>query len=203
MSQQIAGKFIRLFRIIIGTFLLLPFLSSSPILAGSLSSSPNITELDMLPGTTAKIVLSVENQADTSSTFYFMPAQPTNLKEGYASLPDFSWLNLNTGDIELASGERYWAAIVLSIPDDKTLKGQKWQANIDVTCRNQPLLSSNYILLVSVGEASPQGINWGMIVLIATVSAIGVAIWNRWEEKQRAEWPTGLKTKHWVAWKAR
>ena len=198
MSQQIVRKFSRLFRIIIGTFLLLPFLSSSPILAGSLSSSPSITELEMLPGTTAKIVLSVENQAETSSTFYFMPAQPTNLKEGYASLPDFSWLNLNTGDIELASGERYWAVIVLSIPNDKTLKGQKWQANIIVTCRDQPLLSSNYILLVSVGEAPPQGINWGMIGIIAATSAVVVIIWNRWVEKQRAEWPNGLKTKHWV-----
>jgi len=178
--------------------LLLPFLSPSAILAGSLSSSPNITELEMLPGTTAKIVLSVENQAETSSTFYFMPAQPTNLKEGYASLPDFSWLNLNTGDIELASGERYWAVIVLSIPEDKTLKGQKWQANIIVTCRDQPLLSSNYILLVSVGEAPPQGINWGMIGIIAATSAVVVIIWNRWVEKQRAEWPNGLKTKHWV-----
>jgi len=199
MSQQIVRRFIRLFRIIIGMVLLLLFLSSSAILAGSLSSSPSITELDMLPGTKAKIVLSIENQADTSSTFYFMPAQPTNLKEGYGNLPDFSWFNLNTGDIELASGERYWAVIVLSIPDDKTLKGQKWQANIDVTCRNQPLLSSNYILLVSVGEASPQGINWGMIGIIAATSAIVVITWNRWAEKQRAEWPTGLKTKHWVA----
>ena len=198
MSQEVVIKFIRLFRIIIGTVLLLPFLSSSPILAESLSSSPTITELEMLPGTTARIVLSVENQADTSSTLYFMVAQPTNLKEGYTSLPDYSWINLNTGDIELASGEQYWAVVVLSIPDDETLKGQKWQANIDITCRDQPLLSSNYILLVSVGEASPQGINWGMIGIIAATSVMVVIIWNRWVEKQRAEWPTGLKTKHWV-----
>ena len=199
MTQQIVRGFIRLSRIITGTVLLFSFLLSSPILASSLSSSPHITELEMLPGTTARIVLSVENQADTSSTLYFMPAQPTNLKEGYTNLPDFSWLNLNTGDVELALDEQYWAVIVLSIPDDKTLKGQKWQANIDVTCRNQPLLSSNYILLVSVSEASPPGINWGMIGIIAATSAIVVIIWNRWAEKQRAEWPTGLKTKHWVA----
>lgn len=198
MAQQIVRGFIRLFRIIIGTVLLLPFLSLSPILAESLSSSPNITELEMLPGTTARIVLSVENQADTSSTLYFMVVQPTNLKEGYTNLPDYSWINLNTGDIELASGERYWAVVILSIPDDETLKGQKWQANINITCRDQPLLSINYILLVSVGEASPQGINWGMIGIIAATSVMVVIIWNRWAEKQRAEWPTGLKTKHWL-----
>ena len=198
MIQRKVRGFIRLSRIITGTVLLFSFLLSSPILASSLSSSPHITELEMLPGTTAKIVLSVENQADTSSTLYFMPAQPTNLKEGYTRLPDYSWLNLNTRDIELASGERYWAVIVLSIPDDESLKGQKWQVNIDINSRDQPLLSSNYIILVSVSEASPQGANWGMIGIITATSVVAVIIWNRWLEKQRAEWPTGLKTKHWV-----
>ena len=199
MAQTIMRKFIRLFSIVIGTVLLLPFLSSSLALAGSVASSPNINELEMLPGTTAKIVLSIENRADTSSTFHFIVDQPTNLKEGYTNFPDLSWLSLNTEDIELASGEQYWAVVYLSIPDDENLKGQKWQANIDITCREQPLLSSNYILLVSVGEASPQGIDWGMVGIITAASAIAIIIWNRWKEKQRAEWTTGLKTKHWVS----
>jgi len=199
MAQQIVKEIIRLFSIITGTVILLPFLSLSPVLAESLVSSPNITELEMLPGTTARIVLSVENRADTSHTFHLTLDQITNLREGYTIFPDLSWLNLNTEDIELASGEQYWVLVFLSVPDDESLKGQKWQANINITCREQPLLSTNCILMISVGEAFPPGINWGMIVIIAVASAIAVITWNRWKDKQRAKWSTGLKTKHWVA----
>ena len=199
MAQQIVKEIIRLFSIITGTVILLPFLSLSPVLAESLVSSPNITELEMLPGTTARIVLSVENRADTSHTFHLTLDQITNLGEGYTRFPDLSWLNLNTEDIELASGEQYWVLVFLSVPDDESLKGQKWQANINITCREQPLLSTNCILMISVGEAFPPGINWGMIVIIAVASAIAVITWNRWKDKQRAKWSTGLKTKHWVA----
>ena len=199
MAQQIVKEIIRLFSIITGTVILLPFLSLSPVLAESLVSSPNITELEMLPGTTARIVLSVENRADTSHAFHLTLDQITNLREGYTIFPDLSWLNLNTEDIELASGEQYWVLVFLSVPDDESLKGQKWQANINITCREQPLLSTNCILMISVGEAFPPGINWGMIVIIAVASAIAVITWNRWKDKQRAKWSTGLKTKHWVA----
>ena len=192
-------KIIRLFSIITGTVILLPLLSLSPVLAESLVSSPNITELEMLPGTTARIVLSVENQADTSHTFYFTLDQISNPREGYTKFPDPSWLNFNTGDIELASGEQHWLLVYLSIPDDESLKGQKWQANINITCREQPLLSSNCILMISVGKASPLGINWGIISIIAVSSAVAVITWNRWKDKGRAKWSTGLKTRHWLA----
>jgi len=80
MAQQIVKEIIRLFSIITGTVILLPFLSLSPVLAESLVSSPNITELEMLPGTTARIVLSVENRADTSHAFHLTLDQITNLR---------------------------------------------------------------------------------------------------------------------------
>jgi len=175
--------------------LLLPF---SPVFAGSLVISPNSTEIEVLPGTTVRIVLSVENGLGRSYNFHFSPAQLTNVPEGYDSFPDLSWLNLISGNTLLAPGERTWVTVEIAVPDNESLVGQKWTVSIDISCDGEPLLNDSSIILVTVGQARTARPDWLIGGGIITVSMIGGVLWTRWKDMQRAEWPTGLKTGHWL-----
>jgi hypothetical protein len=178
---------------------LLPFLLLfSPVFAGSLVISPNSTEIEVLPGTTVRIVLSVENGLERSYNFHFSPAQLTDAMDGYNSFPDLSWFNLISGNILLAPGERTWVIVEITVPDNDSLVGQKWAVSIDISCDGEPLLNDSSIILVSVGQAQAARPDWLIGGGIIAVSMIGGVLWTRWKDMQRAEWPTGLKTGHWL-----
>jgi len=175
--------------------LLLPF---SPVLAGRLVISPSTTELMVLPGTTGRVVLSVENRLERSYNFQFSPAQLPDPPEGHDRFPDLSWLKLISGDTLLAPGERAWVTVEITIPDDESLVGQKWAVSIDISCVGEPLLNDSSVILVTVGQAHMARPDWligGGIIAVATVGGV---FWTRWKDRQRAEWTTGLKTGHWL-----
>ena len=176
-------------------FLLLPF---SPVFAGSLVISPNTAELEVLPGTTGRIVLSVENGLERSYNFHFSPAQLQDPVEGYDSFPNLTWLNLISGDTLLAPGERAWVTVEITVPDDDSLVGQRWAVSIDISCTVEPLLNDNSIVLVTVGQAHPGRPDWAIGGGIIAASMVGGVLWTRWKDRQRAEWVTGLKTGHWL-----
>ena len=178
--------------------LLFLFTSFSPVLAGSLVISPNTTELEVLPGTTGRIVLSVENGLGRSYNFQFSPAQLQNPLEGYGKFPNLSWLNLISGDNSLSPGERTWVTVEIAVPDDESLVGQKWAVSIDISCTGEPLLNDSSIILVTIGQARQARPDWLIGGGIIAVSMIGAVLWTRWKEGQRAEWTTGLKTGHWL-----
>jgi hypothetical protein len=178
--------------------LLLLLLSFSPVFAGSLVVSPSTVEMEVLPGTTGRMVLSVENGLGRSYNFHFSPGQFTDPMEGYDSFPDLSWLNIISGDTLLAPGERTWVTVEITIPDDESLVGQRWAVSIDISCTAQPLLNDSSIILVTVGQAHPGRPDWLIGGGIIAVSMIGGVLWTRWKDSQRARWTTGLKTKHWL-----
>lgn len=178
--------------------LLLCFVMSVPVFAGSLIISPSTTELEVLPGTTSSMVLSMENGLERSYNFRFTPAQLTDPPDGYNSFPDLSWIRLVLGDTLLAPGEQTWLTVEVTIPDDESLVGQKWAVSIDISCAGEPLLNDSSIILVTVGQARPPHPEWGIGGGITAVCVIGAVLWTRWKDRQRAEWTTGLKTKHWL-----
>ena len=182
----------------IAVTLLLFLVSFSTAFAGSLVVSPSTTELEVLPGTTGRIVLSVENGLVRSYNFSFSPAQLQNPVDGYDRFPNLSWLNLISGDTLLAPGERAWVTVEVTIPDDESLLGQKWAVSIDISCTGEPLLNDSSIILVTVGQAHPGRPDWFIGGGIIAISMIGGVLWTRWKDRQRAEWTTGLKTGHWL-----
>jgi len=178
--------------------LLLLLLSFSTALAGSLVVSPSTTELEVLPGTTGRIVLSVENGLGRNYNFHFSPAQLQNPLEGYGKFPNLSWLNLISGDTLLAPGERAWVTVEITVPNDDSLLGQKWAVSIDISCTGEPLLNDSSIILVTVGQARTARPDWLIGGGIIAVSMVGAVLWTRSKDRQRAEWTTGLKTGHWL-----
>ena len=184
--------------LVVTAALLLCFVLSVPVFAGSLIISPNTTELEVLPGTTGSIVLSIENGLERSYGFRFSPAQTHDPLDGYNNFPDLSWIRLVAGDTLLAPGEQAWLTVEITIPNDENLVGQKWAVSIDISCAGEPLLNDSSIILVTVGEAHPPHPEWGIGGGIAAVCVIGAVLWTRWKDRQRTEWTTGLKTKHWL-----
>jgi len=178
--------------------LLFILLSLSPVFAGSLVVSPSTVEMEVLPGTTGRMVLSVENGLERSYNFRFSPGQSTDPIEGYDSFPDLSWLRIIAGDTLLAPGERTWATVEITIPGDENLAGQRWAVSIDISCTGEPLLNDSSIILVTVGQAHPGRPDWLIGGGIIAVSMLGGVVWTRWRDRQRAEWTTGLKTGHWL-----
>jgi hypothetical protein len=177
---------------------LLLLLSFSPVFAGSLVVSPSTVEMEVLPATTGRMVLSVENGLGRSYDFHFSPGQLADPMEGYDSFPDLSWLNIIIGDTLLAPGERTWVTVEITVPNDESLAGQRWAVSIDISCTGEPLLDDSSIILVTVGQTHPGRPEWLIGGGIIAVSMIGGALWTRWRDKQRAEWTTGLKTGHWL-----
>jgi hypothetical protein len=178
--------------------LLLCLVMSVPVFAGSLAISPNTTELRVLPGTTSSIILSMENGLENSYNFGFSSSQLHDPPDGYNSFPDLSWIQLVVGDTLLAPGEQAWLTAEIVIPDDERLVGQKWAVSIDISCAEEPLLHDSSIILVTVGQAQPPYPQWGFGGGIMAVGVIGAVLWTRWKDRQRNEWATGLKTKHWL-----
>jgi len=148
---------------------LICFVMSVPVFAGSLVISPHTTELETLPGTTSSIVLSMENGLERSHSFRF-----------------------------LAPGEQTWLTVEITVPNDESLIEQKWAVSIDISCAGESLLNDSSIILVTVGQAQPSNPEWGIGGGIAAVCVIGAVLWTRWKDRQRSEWTTGLKTKHWL-----
>ena len=178
--------------------LLFLLLSLSPVFAGSLVVSPSTVEMEVLTGTTSRMVLSVENGLERSYDFYFSPGQLLEPIEGYDSFPDLSWLNIISGDTLLAPGERTWVTVEITIPNDESLAGQRWAVSIDISCTGEPLLNDSSIILATVGQAHLGRPDWLIGGGIIAVSMIGGILWTRWKDSQRAEWTTGLKTGHWL-----
>lgn len=198
MAKALTAKWWSLCGLVIAAALLiLPFLTP-PVLANSLVISPYITEVEISPGTTARIMISIENGLDSNYTFHFSIADPLNLREGFANLPDSTWIRLDPEHIALAPGEREWMSVEIIIPANEGLEGQKWQANIGIACEEQPLLSSNAVVLITTGKLSPESTNWAMVGGLVLSSVVGAVLWNHHHEQKRNEWPTGLKTKHWI-----
>jgi len=183
--------------VIAAALLILPFLTPS-VLANSLVISPYITEVEISPGTTARVIFFIENGLDSNYTFHFSIAEPLNLREDFANLPDSTWIKLDPEHIALAPGERGWVEVEVAIPSLEGIKGQKWQADISIACEEQPLLSSNAVILITAGKPSPESTNWAMVGGLVLSSVVGVVLWNHHHEQKRNEWPTGLKTKHWI-----
>lgn len=178
--------------------LLLSLVMSVPVFAGSLTTSPNTTELRVLPGTTSSIILSMENGLERSYSFGFSSSQLPDPPDGYNSFPDLSWIQLVAGDTSLKPGEQVWLTAEIIIPDDESLVGQKWAVSIDISCAEEPLLHDSSIILITVGQAQPPYSTWGFGGGIMAVGVIGAVLWTRWKDRQRNEWTTGLKTKHWL-----
>jgi len=177
---------------------LICFVMSVPVFAGSLVISPHTTELETLPGTTSSIVLSMENGLERSHSFRFLPSQLADPIDGYDSFPDLSWITLVSGDTLLAPGEQTWLTVEITVPNDESLIEQKWAVSIDISCAGESLLNDSSIILVTVGQAQPSNPEWGIGGGIAAVCVIGAVLWTRWKDRQRSEWTTGLKTKHWL-----
>ena len=129
MGRKMVNRILKFTVFTLAVTLLLLLLTSSPALAGNLVISPNSTALEVLPGTTARMVISVENGLGRSYSFNFSPAQLQNPPEGYSEFPDLSWINLTVDDTLLAPGERTWVTVEISIPDDERLPRQKWVPN--------------------------------------------------------------------------
>lgn len=173
-------------------------ISSATTFAASLVVSPTTTELEVLPGTTVRVVVSVENGLVRSYNFRFSPAQLQNPVEGYDKFPDLSWLSIISGDTLLAPGEKTWVTVEVNIPKDESLLGQRWAVSIDILCTGEPLLNDHSTILVTVSQAYPERPDWLFGGGIIAVSMIGAVLWTRWKDRQRAEWTTGLKTGHWL-----
>jgi hypothetical protein len=184
--------------ITMATTLLLLLVPFSPVLAGSLVISPSSNAMEVLPGTTGRMVISAENGLEREYDFRFSPAQIQNPPEGYSEFPDLSWLNLIVEDTLLAPGEKTWVTVEIAVPDDESLIGQKWAVNIDISCLGEPLLNDSSIILVTVHRARPARPDWLIGGGIIAASMIGAVLWTRWKDRQRAEWTTGLKTGHWL-----
>jgi hypothetical protein len=144
------------------------------------------------------MVLSVENGLRRSYDFRFSSAQIKSPPKGYDNFPDLSWLKIITGDTLLAPGERTWVTVEIAVPDDESLVGQRWAISIDVSCTGEPILNDNAVILVTVGQPQPVRPDWLIGGGIVAVSMIGGVLWTRWKDKQRTEWMTGLKTRHWL-----
>lgn len=198
MDREMVGHILKFTGFTVAVTLLLPLMSFSPVLARSLVVSPNTTELAVLPGTTSRIVLSVENGLERSYNFRFSLAQFQNPPEGYGKFPNLSWLNLVPGDTLLAPGERTWVTAEITVPDDENLLGQKWAVSIDILCTGEPLLNDNSIILVTVAQTRSAHPDWLISGGIIAVSMTGGVLWTRWKNRQRAEWTTGLRTGHWL-----
>ncbi len=198
MGREMVKRILKFTGFTVAVTLLLFLVSFSPVFAGSLVVSPSTTELEVFPGTTGRIVLSVENGLGRSYNFHFSPGQLTEPMEGYGKFPDLSWLNLISGDTLLAPGERTWVTAEITVPDNESLAGQKWAVSIDILCTGEPLLNDSSIILVTVGQARPARPDWLIGGGIIAVSMIGGVLWTRWKDRQMAEWTTGLKTRHWL-----
>ncbi|UCB42401.1 MAG: hypothetical protein JSV77_08025 [Dehalococcoidales bacterium] len=198
MVRQMVRRMLKSVIFIVAAALLLCFVISVPVFAGSLAISPNTTELEVLPGTTSSMVLSIENGLERSYNFRFSPAQLFDHPDGYNSFPDLSWIRLALGDTLLAPGEQTWLTVEITIPNDESLVGQKWAISIDISCAGEPLLNNSSTILVIVGHASPPHPEWVIGGGIMAVCVIGAVFWTRRKDRRRAEWTTGLKTKHWL-----
>ena len=180
-----------------GLALLLALTASGPALAGSLVTSPGIIELAVLPGTTARAVLSVENGLDRTCTVAFSPVSPKTLEAGYVNLPRSSWLTLDTAITQVPPDERAWTVAEITVPDDEGLRGQKWQIEIVAVCQEEPLLKGAYTILVTVGGADRQRTSWWTAGGIIAAALAGAIAWGRWRTARRSAWPTGLKAGDW------
>ena len=178
--------------------LLLCLTMSISVFAGNLAITPSTTEIDVLPGTTSSIILSIENGLEQSYSFRLSSAQFHDLQDGYDSFPDLTWIKLITEDTSLAPSEQAWLTVEITIPDDESLVGQRWVASINISCVEEPLFHDSSIILVTVGQAQPPYPQWGLGGGITAVCVIGAVLWTHWKDRQRHEWTTGLKTKHWL-----
>lgn len=85
----------------------------------------------------------------------------------------------------------------ISVPDDDSPAGQRWQVDIQVHCQEDPLLRGDYTILLSVGGAAGPRADWRLPAGIAGTSLAAALAWIRWRERRRTAWPTGLKAGHW------
>jgi len=198
VGRQMVRQMLKYVSFTVAVALLFYFTMPVPVLAGSLIISPHTAELEVLPGTTSSIILSMENGLERSYSFRFSSAQLSNPPEGYDSFPDLTWINLIAGDTLLAPGEQAWLTVEITIPNDESLVGQKWAVSIDISCAGEPLLNDSSIILVTVGQPRPAHMEWGIGGGIMAVCVIGAVFWTRWKDRQRTEWTTGLKTRHWL-----
>lgn len=171
---------------------------SHPVAAGSLVISPHTIELEVAPGTSATVMLSLENGLGSSYTFHLFSTSGSNLRDGYTHFPDVSSLRIDPEDFSLAPGERRWVSVTISIPDELGLEGQRWQANIEISCQDEPLLTSEVIILVTVPHPYAPTASWATAGGIILTSLTGILFWNWHSERARNKWTTGLKRKHWI-----
>lgn len=170
----------------------------SPIAAQGLTLSPHSINLEMMPGTSARVMLTLQNGLEHTYSFQFSPQYPSRLREGYTSCPDISWFSVQPAHLSLAPGEQGWVSLEVAIPDDKGLVGQRWQTDIRVSCGEEPLLRSEVTVLVEVGEAPSRVVNWVVGGGTLVFSLAGVILWGRHRKRERDTWATGLKRRHWI-----
>jgi hypothetical protein len=177
--------------------LLTALASAGPVLAGSLVAYPSTVEMTVLPGTTGRVILSIENRLNRTCTVTFSRVTPQALEPGYVNLPDASWLTLDTVTTRVLSEERAWTAAEIAVPDDNRLRGQKWQIEVAATCQEEPLLGAEYWILLTVGSSTRQRTSWWVAGGIIAGGLAGAVAWSRWRNACWSAWPTGLRAGDW------
>jgi hypothetical protein len=202
MAQQIMGRawLLGLVLSLVGA-LSISVLSPAVAQAQAISLHPATAIIeDIPPGGSARIVLEVGNTIDRDYSFHLSAAQPSHLREGYSQIPDLSWISFDKQDIELPVNSSQKVTVTVSIPDDEELVGKKYQAEVKVVSE-EPTMVIDSDLLITVGRAAPvpaAATIWWAFSGIAVALVAGIVICHRRSEKQRTEWATGLKSKHWL-----
>jgi len=92
----------------------------------SIGGTYNMTKVANLP-------LKITNNTERDQIFELSVIQPimgSRLKPGYQPIPDSDWIKLKDKEVEIKSKSFYITDVIISIPDDKKLLGQKYQVNI-------------------------------------------------------------------------
>jgi len=89
---------------------------------------------------------------ETRATIKLEIVQPSNLKIGFESIPDTRWIKFSNNEISVLPEGNVYSDIKIKIPDDKTLLGKKFQANI--RCYVSSLENSNFISVTPGVEGS-------------------------------------------------
>lgn len=82
------------------------------------------------------------------------------LKEGYEPLPDLQWLKIIPGEFHLEKGEVASADVILSVPNDPSLVGRHFQANILASTKGKGFVEAGVLHIVrfSVGSLGPDAL---------------------------------------------
>ena len=76
--------------------------------------------------------LSVTNTGDNECTYLVSVFEPLSFREGYSSLPDYSWVSFDKTEITIPPGESGYVNVFLEVPDKKEYLNKDWEVWINV-----------------------------------------------------------------------